>query len=168
MNMKNAQLQSMETIIIVIILIVLTLIGIWFFARATDEQIDRTSTTLKISTLQATGKKLSYLPELSCQSGGAETELCIDLVKAEILSAWLANPNSPYHEELRIRYYQMFGDTRITIQQIYPETDNPEDNNILLFNGTTALSVYAQALPISLYNPIDGQTYLGVLYAETE
>ncbi|MBR9702618.1 hypothetical protein GOV10_01150 [Candidatus Woesearchaeota archaeon] len=167
--MKRGQLQSMETIIIVIILVLLTLMGIWFFAKATDNQIESTSTKLKLATLQTTGKKLSYLPELSCQSGGAETELCIDIIKAEILSEWLTNSSKDYHEELRIHYYQMFGDTRITIQQVYPEDFfDPESNDILLFNGTTSLSVYAQALPISLYNPIDGQTYLGVLYAETE
>lgn len=146
---KNAQLQAMETIIVSIILILLVLLGLWVYSSIS---IDETSSKQRsISKEQALdmATKLSYLPELKCPGFSQESRLCIDSLKAEILSSWLTDPQNPeYSDSLRLSYAALFGSRDIRILERYPNNDK----QITLFDGAGDEGI-AQRIPINLYDP---------------
>jgi len=93
--MKRAQLQAMETIIVAIVLILLVLLGLFIYVVGSEdvaEQNQRQGASEEILTL---GTRLSNMMELSCSQRGRENSVCVDLVKAELLGAWLTDQKTP-------------------------------------------------------------------------
>jgi hypothetical protein len=109
--MRRAQLQSMETILVAIVLILILLIGIYFFSRVNDISLDESHQEFKIDAVRGAAQQLSYLPELSCPLDGAESRICIDKVKLAILSDWLNNPGNPEYSNAERLRYNPFTDT---------------------------------------------------------
>ena len=151
--MKKAQLQAMETIIISIILVLLVLIGLWFYSGVSASSADQTSRLLSQEDANTLVILLSELPELSCPDRSVETRNCLDITKIDLLSQAITNPESDlYTNNNRLYYASLFGATNITITQRYPE---PSANtaSYQLFDGATTSNVLTRTLPINLYDP---------------
>ena len=160
--MKRAQLQAMETIIVAIVLILLVLLGLFIYVVGSEdvaEQNQRQGASEEILTL---GTRLSNMMELSCSQRGRENSVCVDLVKAELLGAWLTDPQNPnYDDTIRLQYADVFGSRNITLRQKYPApTSNQE---IVLFDGLTNENYLTQFIPVVIYDPQEETYVLGEL-----
>lgn len=152
--MKKAQLEGMETIIISIILMIVIIIGVSFYVKGTKISNQEEITKNQLDNLKSLSIKLTYLPELSCPDFGAsKTSPCIDKYKAEAFGAMLESDN-----ELRITYHDLFGDSEIRIEQVYPS-----QNPIVIYDATQNDDGFVSWFPITIYDPITQNRVLGVL-----
>jgi hypothetical protein len=152
-NLRKGQ-QSIETILVVVILAGLFFLGVWFFAQATDISIGEQNTQLTQERLFSTALQLSHLPELSCTLQGAETRTCIDEVKLQIFTEKMTAPNA---DALRLRYADMFGPIHVTVEEIYPNTNSYQ---VFDWGGE---DFFAQRIPIILHDPITNQQKFGMI-----
>lgn len=156
--MKKAQMEGMETIVISIILIVIVVIGVLFYVKGAKVTDESNANKAKLSDIKSLATKLTYMPELSCPDFGAsKTSPCIDAYKAKIFGNMLAENNT-----LRIEYYDLFKDSKVTIEQIYP-TPTRTNNPYMIYNALTdEENVFSNWMPITIFDPEKGRT-LGIL-----
>jgi len=161
--MRRAQLQSMETILVAIVLILILLFSIYFFSRVSDTNLEGTKQKFRFDEVQNTAYVLSALPELSCPLEGGEARICIDKIKLSILSQALNNPaDNLYSDQLRLQYVELFGNTLITVRTVYPPP-TPQEAQVILFNATSATNLLTQSLPVNIYNATTNSLELGVI-----
>ena len=132
--MKRGQLQTLEPIIIVIVLVLIAALVLMAFVRLTDA-----STPLDNSEAVAVLERVSTMPELSCPVIETAGTYCIDLAKVEAFSRIMRD------EDNRIAYQPVFGFTQITLEVV-------GDDPILLYDmidpeadvraGTTYFTVH--------------------------
>lgn len=117
---KKAQLQMIETILVLLIFLFILIFGIYFYYQYIFTDIQEEAS--EISEKQATTlvSSITNLPELSC----TREKDCIDIIK-------LINFNQIYNQN-RAYYSTLFKNKKILIQQIYPETAQ----NSCLFTNT--------------------------------
>lgn len=162
--MKRAQLQSMETILVAIVLILILLFAMFFFSRISDANAQDTQQKFRFDEVQNTAHILSALPELSCPLEGGEARICIDKIKLSILSQALNDPtHALYSDQLRLRYVELFGNTVITVQTLYPQPES-----IVLFNATSANNLLTQSLPVNIYNATTNSLEFGIVTVSLE
>lgn len=156
--MKRAQLQALETIIVAIVLILLVLLGLFVYT-VTSEESNQQNTRAEMSEEALTmGMRLSNMMELSCSQKGRENSVCLDLLKAELLSEWLTDPDNPnYDDSIRLQYADIFGDRDLIIRELYPGTEN----ELVLFDGLASENYLTQFVPVVLYDPRDETHVLG-------
>lgn len=127
---KKAQIQIIETILVLFIFLIILIFGIYLYYQYSFSSIQEES--FSISEKQATSllSSITNLPELSCIN---END-CIDIIK-------LINFKSIYSQN-QAYYSTLFKNKKITIQQIYPET---EQNNC---NFQNIFPIQCQAITI--------------------
>ena len=113
---KSAQMQMTETIAVIFIFFVLVLFGLIFYFKyqqvaLKEEQQELLGARAMDTTLQAL-----FMPELICSRGNAEPEdNCFDMLK-------VASASGIFQEHLTDYYFNLFGYANISIQPIYPQT----------------------------------------------
>ncbi|MEK6808643.1 MAG: hypothetical protein AABY14_03075 [Nanoarchaeota archaeon] len=113
--MKKAQLEGMEQIMIIFIVIVIGLVFLAIFLRLSAgksrgisaEELEKSA--VDIATI------VSAMPELQCTKNNVITTNCINILKAEILI------DSNFIEENKAYYHSIFGFSKISIKQNYPQ-----------------------------------------------
>ena len=154
--MKKGQIQSGESITVVIIVVIIIVVGIVF---ATNLQIggieEEAQTRQEIDAMQIALKTVG-LSELKCTQFSSTGTQCIDYYKAKALSKALTENQENSYEE----YYQIFLNSKIEIEKIYPEE---ETITIYDFAPTEAISQQLTNIPINIYDPVKDQTYFGIL-----
>lgn len=151
--------QSLETILVVIVLSLILIFGIYFFARITDVELTEEDQEFKRDAVNAIAQQLSYLPELSCPAEGGEARICVDKIKAQLLSRWLNDPNDGhYSDTVRLRFIQQFGTTNIILYVTYPAQEE-----IVVLDATSSDNVQTQSLPVTIYDARTDTTQFGYL-----
>lgn len=145
----------METIAILFIFFLLVFVGLIFFTNIAKSNVsEKLEKFQELSQIQ-TAQIVSSLPELQCSQENIVKENCIDLLKLQAASSIIpANMND---------YFDLFGFSKITVQQIFPNTQNR-----ILYEKvpTEYTSKVPTFFPISLYDPKDENHYFGVLNIE--
>ena len=146
-----------ETIAILIIFFFMVMFGFIFYARiqesayTTEEKEVITLNTINIA------EETSFLPEIQCSSENVPVDDCVDILKLERFREVAAN-NSEY-------YYYIFGNSNITIQEIYPD---PTASWELYNKPKEGWKSYSSIqIPTSIYNPLEHKYYFGVIYVNT-
>ena len=146
-----------ESVAILFIFFILIVFGFVFYMK-----ILGSSAQVEIEEniqLRAVGvaQRVSFLPELQCSRDNVRKENCIDLIKLKHID--------DIQDEHQLHYFDLFGFSRITVQQLFPSGDD-----LVVYNNTPAsfndkLSTF---IPTSLYNPDpnSGDFGLGVLVVE--
>lgn len=162
----KAQLQMIETILVLFVFLLILVMGIYFYYQYTFAGIKEES--FEISEKQATTLISSFtnLPELSCIN---EVD-CIDIIK-------LVNFRSTY--SMNTLYYNLlFKNKKITISQIYPETSGSncffqnafplQCNSILIYSNVpnSYKTSYTISMPINLFYPTLNKYSLGKVSIE--
>ncbi|MBW2963692.1 hypothetical protein KY306_02875 [Candidatus Woesearchaeota archaeon] len=156
--MKRAQIKMGETIAILFIFFVLILFGLVFYFQWQKSSFERQ----KVETFseQTISKSLlaSFLPELICSKMGVPTKDCIDLDKLRL-------SDEKMKEELTY-YFDLLGFTTIRVERLYPLES---ENEWILYDEKPAeiSRKISTPMPVSLFEPISGKYYFGVLYVET-
>ncbi len=118
-KMKKGQIRMSETIAVLFIFFVLILFGIIFYYNFQKVSIkEKQEEALAIRAIETTLKTL-YLPELICSNGyGNEVEdNCFDLTKMKHAQELIV--------EKEDYYFSLFGYSKITVYQLYPEGADP-------------------------------------------
>lgn len=156
---QKAQIQSLETIFIVIVVILIIVFGLVFFSQASkDEQRQRVKKQTELSTVEL-AKFASSLPEVSCSIAQVDKDYCFDIRKAQAFATLFEE-----HKTLLAEYYfTQLGNANITIQQIYPQPQTIELYVNAFEPGVTANQQPA-IVPITLYDSLSKEFTFGVLY----
>ena len=166
---KNGQLQSLETIGIVIILLLVLLLGGFLFINATKGDAANTVRRYQVQRAEAIVATISDLPELRCPSYGASTTPCLDLLAVGIFDKWVGNTQSAELKEgMRLSYHGVFGDSFVQVQKLYPDDASDPQASYILYNATNAENVFGQDVPVALYDAQTNTYKLGVVHVETQ
>ncbi|MEM3126924.1 MAG: hypothetical protein QW331_02560 [Candidatus Woesearchaeota archaeon] len=158
--MKKAQVQTLETIGVLIFFFVLLGLGMVFYYRfqaqslSVEEREQQSLMAIRIS------QQISSLPELECSKYSGSSEFaCIDIIKLEIAKTLIKN-NPSYYSDI-------FFFSNIVIQQVYPS--GPD---ILLYREVPKEYKNYQEedipqikipVPVELYDPSTETSNYGIL-----
>ena len=159
---KKAQMQLGENVIILFIFFILLIFAVVFFTR-----LQKTTTQNKISEdIEGRGleisRRIQFLPEFQCSKGNVEIrEGCYDEYSILGLEQLEAENNA--------FYYDIFGNSRVSIQKIFPGKENPH----VIYERAigNASNIITTNTPITLCNFVDpnypkGKCSFGVLKVE--
>ena len=156
MKNKKSQIKMFETIAVLLIFFVLIGLGLIFYGRIQAGSFQETQEeNFELKAIQ-TAQLVSFLPELQCSSNNIIVDDCFDILKVEALSDYIEqNPN--------IRdtyYYDTFGFSSITIEQIYPFVVSWS-----IYERTTERTKAKSSImiPVSLYNASSRAYNFGIL-----
>ncbi|MCA9477612.1 MAG: hypothetical protein KC535_00510 [Nanoarchaeota archaeon] len=158
---KKAQIQLGESIFVVIIIVLLIVFGLVFYAQAQKESIDAESSGFDDLDTIAIAQYATSLVELQCSLQEVQYPNCFDITKLEAFHR-VVQGNTELEKEF---YFSQLGNAKLNITEIYPVTiAQPQRSWQLYDNQPTTLAEQAQAtLPVSLYNPIEDTYSFGVL-----
>lgn len=151
--MRRGQLQTLEPILIVIVLSVLFGVGLLFFVKLQAHDPMKAVTSEREAT--ALLKKITTLPELSCPTSETVQTYCLDLVKAQMFSEMLGNAGNASF------YFPLFGRSSVTLEWYdlsYGDeaiVEQLELYNALLEGADVAMSTTY----FTVYDPVADQRY---------
>ena len=137
----KAQIQMGESIAIIIIIIVLLVIGVTFWRNMTSGDIQQLSSDQSDLSVIELSKVATELPELKCYTSGETiTVNCFDWYKILALNQSMKNSTVFNY------YFNIFGRSRITFQEVYPD-----EMSITVYNyNVTANRALEISIPIIL------------------
>jgi len=148
-----------ETIAVLLIFFVLIGFGLIFYGNMQTGIIQETSEeNFELKAIQ-TAQLVSFLPELQCSSNNIIVDDCFDILKVEALSEIIS---SPQNQKLKNEYYyDLFGFSSITIEQIYPFPVASWS----IYEKTTEKTKAKSSIkiPVSLYDPTSRAYNFGIL-----
>jgi hypothetical protein len=157
--MKKGQLQTMEPIIIVIVLVIIIGICLLFYSRISNSQEDQQIRTAKAKEDTATLKRIANLPEFSCGRSTSTNTYCIDKYKAEAFGNFTASS-----AQARIYYYGFFGAANVTLQII----ENGNLRSIPLYYNLNSTYVTQTRTYFTVFDPVMQHRQFAILIIERE
>ena len=158
MKTKKAQIKMFETIAVLLIFFVLIAFGLIFYVRVYSGSIEETGEEyFELKAIQ-TAQLVSFLPELQCTSPTSMNivdDNCFDLLKVKALSEIIKDDSKLRNEY----YYDLFGSSKISIEQIYPS----EMKWDVYDKSSNKKSKSSIKIPISLYNASSNRNNFGIL-----
>ena len=158
MKTKKAQIKMFETIAVLLIFFVLIAFGLIFYVRVYSGSIEETGEEyFELKAIQ-TAQLVSFLPELQCTSPTSMNivdDNCFDLLKVKALTEIIKDDQKLRNEY----YYDIFGSSKISIEQIYPSEMKWE----VYDKASNKKSMSSIKIPISLYNASSKKNNFGVL-----
>jgi hypothetical protein len=156
--MKNnkAQIQIMQTVVVLLLVFVVLFIGFIFAMtqekRATQRQLQQ----LLVLTEQKKSQSINYLTEFNCIIDNVIIKDCFDKLSIESFKVRVKEDN--------LYYGSVLGTIKIEIEE---NIDGELSRNIIFENKKEVFETIKQyQLPISLYDPIKNIKNNGVLYLE--
>jgi hypothetical protein len=155
--MKRAQIQFGESLAVIIILVVMIVLGIMFYARLQHDENTETSRTHSDLKAIEIAKLASSLPELKCTGRPVQDKTCIDMEKAIRLEKWIGDNPTNLH------YVKVFGDATVKLYFVYP-TPIPVLNPIEIMKQTqnTQYKTTVQ-VPVTIHDPSTRKSRFGYL-----
>jgi hypothetical protein len=157
MNSKKSQIQMMETIMVLIIFFIIVVLGLMFYFRILNENNLEAQEKLKEHSSIEVAQLASTLPELQCFEDKSN---CIDILKLEAYSELLTV------EDFASYYFDYFGYSNITVQQIFPFGVEKEWQLYLNKPDNFNKSRLTTFFPIVLYNASADVNYFGFINIE--
>ena len=151
---KKAQLETMEQIIVIMIVIIggLIVFGIFFKINAGSAKVEKLA-KLEQSAVEI-AQLVSGMPELACTRNNVVTANCVNLIKAEKLkTSDIITNNIQY-------YHTIFGFSKITLQQVYPSPlppppPPPPPPELVIYDNKPENTKFTHRIstPILIYDP---------------
>jgi len=165
--MKKAQIQSMESIVVVIIIGIMIVLGIVFaFSLKSDtinsdvrKQQDLLSFTIAL--------RASSLNELKCSTFAESGNVCLDLYRLLAMEETV-NPRNP---DAFKHYFKMFKQSEIIVHLVQPEYlengNRIEKITIYSFEPEDTTASESLFYPVLVYDPYDDINIFGVMEVRT-
>ncbi len=145
-NMKKAQIQMSENVIVLFLFFILLAFGIVFYSNVHSISTQQTANTAAEGRGLEVAQQVMALPELQCTSNGVEISGCYDEESAIALNA--ISQDSGYTDH----YYSEFGYATISIQELYPT----QGGLLVIYNDTKPAKVITPTfVPFVLCNFLD-------------
>lgn len=159
--MKKAQIQSGETIVVIIILTIIIVFGLYFVSNLQADGLEQTQKDeFELSAL-AIASQLGNLPELRCTRRQTAIERCIDIYKAKAFQEYI---NKDENQAFKL---QRFGNTNVTIKIINPKLEEGNEINIITPNNPELTSRLPVFIPIILNEPVNNTNHFAILEVTT-
>jgi len=143
-----------ETIAILFVFFVLLAIGMVFFFNIKKVSIEQESEVLYNKKAVEIALKANYLPELGCRFDNIVRDNCLDTLRIKYAQEVMEDTDY---------YFDIFGFSKISVFQIYPEFEDLGN----VYNKEQSGSKFLTRLPTLLYDPIQDEYTLGVINVET-
>ncbi|MBN2142908.1 hypothetical protein JW711_06285 [Candidatus Woesearchaeota archaeon] len=152
---RRAQMQSSETIFVVVIIIMIVILGLVFYSKAHEGSVKQDIREQRVLRMISLAHALSNWPELECSTLDARDFDCIDRMKLKVLSDFISESRS--ESGYAFNYYSdLLKRSSISVTEIYSYKDK---ESWVLYNnsipGATRESVF---IPVNVYDPSD-QTF---------
>lgn len=157
--MRRGQLQTLEPIIIVMVLALIAGLSLLFYLRITEGQEMQQTREFRMQEDVATLGRIANLPELSCNRAETANTYCIDVYKARTFGEFLRT-----NHQARTYYYALFGATNITLQIISGGTTE----QIALYENLNNTFVTQTRTYFTVQDPTTGSREFAVLIIERE
>ena len=113
MKNKKAQLKMFENVgVLVVFFFLLGIAVVFYFNHQSQAFAIEQKKLLELRSLQL-AQQVQNLPELDCHYGSVRIDGCIDKIKLNIFKDIILNNKE--------KYYDLFGNSNITIKEIYPQ-----------------------------------------------
>jgi hypothetical protein len=150
--MKKAQIQMGETIAVIFVFIILVMFGFIFYGFVAKSGAETKQQELVQLDAIKKAQVISFLPELQCSEDNDVTENCVDLYRIKVAQETITAHTSYYYDD--------FGFSKITIQEIYPrgelyvlyDREKPNFKNLK-----------AQQAPVQIFDPFTRTYGFGVM-----
>ena len=155
MPRKKSQINMLETIVVLAVFFILVVFVFIFYLKVSETNVEIEKEENAQSNAIKIAQKASFLPELQCSQEHGVIDNCIDLLKL--------NAASEIIQENEVYYYDRLLFSRITINEIYPGTNDwmLYDRPLEDFSNKIVTNI-----PISLFDPIDDKNSFGVMTVE--
>lgn len=144
--LKQGQVQNMETISVTIIIIILIVLGLVYFADlqflSVESQIEEQQRQRAISIAQSAAN----MDEVSCVQFAAPSPNCMDYHSIKSMNASMSD------ESFEDYYFPLFGFSTIEVE-IYK--DDPENHTLYNVSREQNSSAFRRTLPILIENDIE-------------
>ncbi len=153
----------LETVAVIIVFFVLLTFGFVFYAKMQEGAISDEARELRETKALKTAKTALALPELQCSKTQA-IENCFDKLKIAAFKDYAKGTaiGNRY-------YYDMFRESTISIEQVYPE-QTQEEKNVevpIIYSrpkpGGTKQSIW---LPVTILDPVKDTAGFGILVVD--
>jgi len=127
---KKAQIQMMETVMVLVVFFFIIGIGLVFFGKFQQGAIKQSQTEMFEKRAVDIALKAAYLPELACSHGQDIDYNCVDLGKVLAFSANMDKQKrkDPAYSGFFQFYTSDFTTSRIVLRIIYPKGQPPGQN----------------------------------------
>ncbi|MDD9953874.1 MAG: hypothetical protein OXR66_06075 [Candidatus Woesearchaeota archaeon] len=150
--MKRAQFQTLEPILVIIIIVLLAGVGLLFFVNVSKTSVAHDISTLHERHLTAALDRMTTLPELSCPKSETENTYCIDLYKARVFAT-----------QDHIPYYALFGPTKITLRWL-----DGTAKELVLYDALQSGQVRAATTYFTIYDPLTDERLFAMLTVQRD
>ena len=154
--MKKAQIKIGESIAVLMIFFVLVIVGIVFWSRYSQVQMQGQQETDILSQAIKISQTITYLSELQCSTLEVIKFSCFDLYKINATQGLLAENN----QNMTNYYYDILGYSNITIYSIYPKN---QSWNIYDFPGGNISGYVSTQVPVAILDPVNNQFSFGYI-----
>ena len=153
---RKSQIHTLETIIVLAIFFILVIFVFVYYSKITESNIEiKEVENLQLNAIRI-AEKVLFLPEIQCSQDGVVKDNCIDLLNvATALDVITLN---------EIHYFDMFSFSRISIEEVYPDTEEIAilyDRSLESYSSKEVIH-----LPILLFDSLNDENSFGVIVVE--
>ena len=150
---RKAQIQTSETVFVVIIIMIILIIGIVFYSRAQEGSFREQQREQRILRLISLAHSISSWPELECSNLESREYDCIDRLKLDIAEEFISSNRQ--NSSFAFNYYNdLLRRSSITVHEVYSYNSTLQD--WVIYNNTAGRgnseSVF---VPVNIYDPVE-------------
>ncbi|RMD58329.1 hypothetical protein D6825_01220 [Candidatus Woesearchaeota archaeon] len=153
---QKGQIKMFETVGVLVVFFLLLGVSAVFYFYAQESSLRKTARAGQQQLAFDTWQKALHFPELDCSFLLSQKETCIDILKAQAFSSLMQLNASAFQF-----YFTEFGDSRISVEQVYPQEIGKEW--VLYDSGTGKGEQIASRSPILLYDALEDEYAFGVI-----
>lgn len=155
---KKAQIKLGESIGIMVIFFFLLVFGFSFYASYQKKAvIDQKAHLTDMKSIEVTQQTM-FIPEIQCTVKNViSSDNCFDILKMKALSNLIVTDS-----KVEEYYYDLFGFSEITIEQIYPAGEPIVFYSKPLPDEETE-AITTTRMAVTLYNAIEGRYNFGII-----
>ena len=151
-------MQISETIFTVIIILIIIIFSLVFYAKAKESGLKEQASQARISRVISLAHTLSSWSELECSIRETREFDCVDVVKLGLLSDFI-NQSKIANGYAFNYYYDYLKRSKIIVTQVYPSSQSW----VIYDNPGTTKTADSVTVPVSLYDPVNDQYALGLM-----
>ena len=182
--MRKAQIKMGETIAVLVVFFMLIMVGLVIYTHMREQSIEKKRIEEQELKGVEIATRISQLPDIRC-----DRSMCIgctdavDILKLETFldeyPEGVNNPDPPLNKTFATEYFNMFGESTITINMLYPDPSDQNNfgeydlwigpwgfhTNWVIYNRPPKFwKAYKPIyVPINLYNAFSDECYFGVM-----
>jgi hypothetical protein len=169
MKGRKAQMQMMETIMVLFIFFIIIVIGLIFYSKMQESSMKQLQATRSEEDAVDIAQNMLYMPELQCSEKSVLIDVCFDVYKLDAFTL-VADPNN--NKEAFLFYQKDFGNSLVKITEVFPlQYDQPPKEWVIYDNAPAERedkSIMKMEIPVSIKDPVKryAQYSIGILSVE--